>query len=345
MIGRLGYALDATHKLAIGLRQAMEDFPRALLELEQRFPDEESCRLYVTSIRWPSGFVCPYCGATGAWLTARGSLVCHSCRRHVSVLTGTIFEHSKVPLTVWFRAMWQVACHKHGISALGLQRELGIGSYRTSWMLLHKIRRAMVRPGREGLSGTVEFGYLKWRLQSRGADGTPAHSLWIGVCAEAFPERERAIGKVRLGRLPDTSEAALSAFVAEAVQPGATLVTGAAGLPESFEGYERLVIEPRGRRDEDPHLPPRVLQVTSLLRRWLMGTHHGAVAEAHLDDYLNEFVFRFNRRWSNPRGKLFYRLMEQAVVVKPTPYKNLAPLEVAAVARRTYPIDSVDGPD
>jgi ribosomal protein L37AE/L43A len=133
----------------------VEDYPRTLMELERRLSDEAACRAYLFVLRWPDGFICPRCGANAAWTTARGLWVCGGCRSQVSVTAGTVFQDSKLPLTVWFRAIWQVTSQKNGMSALGLQRVLGLGSYKTAWALLHKLRRAMVRPNRDRLSGIV----------------------------------------------------------------------------------------------------------------------------------------------------------------------------------------------
>ena len=320
----------------------VEDYPRTLIDLEARFSNEDSCREYLFSVRWPEGFVCPHCGRTGAWRTARGLWVCRACRTQVSVTAGTIFQHSRLPLRIWFRAMWQIASQKHGISALGLQRALGLGSYRTAWLMLHKLRRAMVRPGRERLSGTIEVGVTSW-----GGDETPAgESALIAIAAEAAPGRERAIGRVRLRRIPDLERAALHSFIRDSVEPGSTVVTddreGYVGLPDYR--HEPHVL--RSSRAGEAHLLPRAHQVASLLRRWLMGTHHGAIAHEHIDDYLNEFVFRFNRRWSSPRGRLFLRLVQQTVVVKPVPYKAVKrakrkdKVEVCAYLTRSFDNES-----
>ena len=134
----------------------MEDYPRTLRELESRFATEEACHEYLVSLRWPNGFVCPKCGSGSAWWTARGLQMCSACGHQVSVTAGTIFQDTRTPLTLWFRAIWWVVSQKNGASALGMQRVLGLGSYRTAWTWLHKLRRAMVRPGRERLSGEVE---------------------------------------------------------------------------------------------------------------------------------------------------------------------------------------------
>ena len=133
-----------------------EDYPRTLMDLEQCFSTDEGCAQYLAGLRWPDGFRCPGCGGAQAWRSARGLWVCRDCARHTSVTAGTIFADSNLPLRLWFRAIWQVVTQKDGASALGLQRVLGLGSYRTAWSLLHKLRRAMVRAGRERLRGIVE---------------------------------------------------------------------------------------------------------------------------------------------------------------------------------------------
>ena len=132
------------------------EYPRTLMELEERFSDEEACRQYLVSLRWPEGFVCPRCKGRQAWTMQAGRLLCGSCRYQISVTAGTIFQGTHLPMTTWFRAMWHVTSQKNGMSALGLQRVLGLGSYKTAWAMLHKFRRAMVRPGRDRLTGQVE---------------------------------------------------------------------------------------------------------------------------------------------------------------------------------------------
>jgi hypothetical protein len=133
-----------------------EDYPRTVLEFEERFASEEACREYLFQLRWPEGFRCPHCGGARTWETKRGLYRCTRCDVQVSLTAGTIFQDTHKPLRLWFRALWYVTNQKHGVSALGLQRVLGLGSYRTAWTWLHKLRHAMVRPGRDRLSGTVE---------------------------------------------------------------------------------------------------------------------------------------------------------------------------------------------
>jgi transposase-like protein len=299
-----------------------EDYPRTLLEFERRFASEEACRQYLVRLRWPAGFVCPRCSGTSSWAMQRDLILCASCRYQASVMAGTIFQDSRVPLTTWFRAMWHTTNQKYGVSALGLQRALGLGSYRTSWMMLHKLRRAMVRPSRERLDGIVEVDEAYWGAPEEGAIGrlTEAKALVI-VAAEV---QGKGIGRIRMRRIPDLSRATLHGFIDEAIEPGSVVRTD--GLQAYRDLDERFVHERivQRRRGTDPDaLLPRVHRAIALLKRWLMGTHQGAISHQHLDSYLDEFVFRFNRRTSASRGKLFYRLAQQAVQVEPVPYNAL----------------------
>jgi transposase-like protein len=284
-----------------------EDYPRTLLELERRFSDEADCRAYLFALRWPQGFVCPACGGRGAAIR-RHLWRCENCRRETSVMAGTIFQDSKLPLTIWFRAMWQVTSQKNGISALGLQRVLGLGSYKNAWTLLHKLRRAMVRPGRERLQGVVEVDEAYWGGEESGVRGrlTISKAL-IVVAAEADGE---GIGRIRLGYIPDTNRTTLHGFIQQSIEPGSTVVTDGLQAYRELEGYVHERQIQNRQPTEAEHLLPRVHRVISLLKRWLMGTHQGGVAHEHLEDYLNEFAFRFNRRTSASRGKLFYRLAQ-----------------------------------
>jgi transposase-like protein len=249
--------------------------------------------------------------------------MCSGCGHQASVTAGTIFDRSHLPLKVWFRGIWWATNQKHGVSALGLQRMLGLGSYKTAWACLQKLRRAMVRPGRDRLTGQVEVDetYVGG-LEPGGGRRHLGNKALVAVAAQVDG---KGIGRIRLRRIPDASSRSLIPFVKEAVEPGSTVIT------DGWEGYEGLkaagykhkprVISASGKTAST--LLPRVHRVASLLKRWLLGTHQGAVSRAHLDSYLDEFTFRFNRRTSRYRGKLFYRLLEQAVAIEPTPYAKL----------------------
>ena len=298
----------------------MEDYPRTLMELEQRFSDTAACRDYFFALRWPQGFVCPACGGNGAAIR-RDLWRCKPCGRETSVMAGTIFQDTKLPLTLWFRAMWQVTSQKNGISALGLQRVLGLGSYKTAWTLLHKLRRAMVRPGRERLSGVVEVDEAYWGGEESGVRGRQTEDkALIAVAAEADGEN---IGRIRLGHIPDTDRTTLHGFIQQSIEPGSTVVTDGLQAYRELEGYVHDRQIQKHQPTDAEHLLPRVHRVVSLLKRWLLGTHQGGIAQEYLQDYLNEFTFRFNRRASASRGKLFYRLAQQAVQVLPVPFDSL----------------------
>lgn len=302
----------------------VEDYPRTLMELERRFSDEQACRAYLFALRWPQGFVCPRCAGGSAWPMTRGLWLCGTCRAQVSVTAGTIFQDSKLPLTTWFRAMGQVTSQKNGMSALGLQRALGLGSYKTAWAMLHKLRRAMVRPGRERLRGVVEVDETYWGGEEPGVRGRGAvDKALIAVAAEAAPGRPHAIGRIRLQHIPDAARATLHGFIGQMIEPGSTVVTDGLSAYRELSGYTHHALVQRRQPPDAEHLLPRVHRVASLLKRWLLGTHQGAIGNEHLDDYLDEFIFRFNRRKSRSRGKLFYRLVQQAVQVDPAPFDTL----------------------
>jgi transposase-like protein len=298
-----------------------EDYPRTLMELERRFASEDACRQYLFQLRWPEGFVCPRCGAGQAWPMTRGRWLCAACRYQAPVTAGTLFQDSHLPLTIWFRAMWYVTGQKTGVSALGLQRVLGLGSYKTAWALLHKLRRAMIRPGRDRLHGTVEVDETYWGAEEAGVVGrwTEAKALLI-VAAEA---EGPGTGRIRMRRLPALTRAQAHKFIAAAIEPGSVVRTDGLNIYDGLAGY----VHDRQVQRQQPagiHLLPRVHRVVSLLKRWLLGTHQGAIGHAHLDYYLDEFTFRFNRRKSASRGKLFYRLAQQAVQVDPVPFVSLS---------------------
>lgn len=305
----------------------MEDYPRTVMELETRFSTEEACRAYLSQLRWPEGFRCPRCGHGRSWSMARGLYECCACGRQTSVTAGTIFQDTRKPLALWFRAVWHVTSQKSGCSALGLQRVLGLGSYDTAWAWLHKLRRAMVRPGRDRLSGTVEVdeifvGGKRGGLRGRGAQGK-------SIVLVAAQEDGRRIGRIRLGRIPDFTGEALGQAIQAFVEPGSVVRTD--GLPAyggvKGLGYVHEVIRNEGEQGLDPL--PRVHRVAALLKRWMLGTHQGAIRPSHLDYYLDEFTFRFNRRTSRSRGKLFYRLLQHAVAIDPVPRSQLSAVSAA----------------
>lgn len=301
------------------------DYPRTFNEFGKFFPDEATCRAYLMRLRWPDGFRCPRCGSGSApWLTGRGYLHCRECEGEVSITAGTVFERTRSPLRTWFLAMWFVTSQKHGASALGLQRVLGLRSYQTAWTWLHKLRRAMERSGRDRLSGHVEVDETYVGGTERGARGRRTErKAIVSIAVELhFPRR---FGRIRMRRVPDVSAASLTPFVCEMVEPGSTIHTdGWNGYDELVKvGYERMTTVLSTVGDPANVAMPAVHRVASLLKRWLLGTHQGAVRNQHLDYYLDEFTFRFNRRASRSREMLFYRLVQQAAATQPTRYCDI----------------------
>lgn len=301
----------------------MEEYPRSLAEFEDCFDTDQACRAYLFRLRWPEGFRCPRCDGRHFWLVRSVLMQCQECGHQTSVTAGTMFQDARKPLVDWFRAMYWVASQKNGASALGLQRVLGLGSYKTAWTWLHKFRRAMVRPGRDRLTGRVEVDETYLGGLEEGVRGrqTERKSL-IAIAAQ---EDGPGIGRIRMKRIPNASADSLMPFVQEAIEPGSTLHTdGWLGyLPAEGKGYVHQVTFLHGKKATASELMPRVHRIASLLKRWILGTHQGAVSHEHLEYYLDEFTFRFNRRRSRNRGKLFYRLVQQAVVVDPVPYKSM----------------------
>lgn len=293
----------------------MEDYPETILDFEKRFATEEGCRQYLFQLRWPDGFCCPRCGHLKGWNTKRGQYRCSNCDFQVSVTAGTIFERTRIPLRVWFRAMWYVVTQKNGVSAMGLQRVLGLNRYETTWILLHKLRTAMIRPGRERLAGTVEVDETYIGGERPGKRGRGAAGKTLVVIA--VEDKGNHLGRIRLNCVLDASATSLVTAVQESVDPGSTVRTDdwTGYSPLASEGYGHIVV--RQSADVGKNLLPLANRVAALLKRWLQGTHQGAVRASHLDYYLDEFTFRFNRRTSRSRGKLFYRLAQQAVSITP----------------------------
>jgi transposase-like protein len=244
-------------------------------------------------------------------------LECAGCGYQTSVTAGTIFQDTRTPLPIWFRAMWWVTTQKNGASALGLQRVLGLKSYETAWAWLHKFRRAMVRPGRDLLTGRIEVDECYVGGLEEGLPGRL--NVDKALVVVAAQEDGPGIDRIRMRRIMDASAESLVPFVQDSVVPGSVIHTdGWLGyLPLEKGGYDHEVTFLHGRKKTPSQLMPRVHRVIGLLKRWLLGTHQGAVSHKHLDYYLDEFTFRFNRRRSKSRGKLFFRLAQQAVAVEP----------------------------
>jgi hypothetical protein len=296
------------------------DSPRSLTEFEQRFGDEDTCAEYLAAARWPDGFVCPCCGDSKAWRleSKPWTYECAGCGRQTSVTAGTILHHSKLPLTTWFWAAYVMATQPNGISALQLQRELRLGSYKTAWLLCAKLRQCMVAPGRAPLSGLVEFDKTEMICRSKNDPvtcdvGRNHHGKMLVV--GAVEVQGLRLGRIRLSALPDDSAASLHAFLAASVAPSATApASGEAG----YSGGPGI--------NDDPHVMgataadkarPRVHGVFSDLKVWALSVYHG-MRRKHLQSYLEEFVYRFNRR--RDRQAAFPTLLGLAAAHRPVTY-------------------------
>jgi hypothetical protein len=291
--------------------EAGRDYPADWPQFLAWFPDEAACVRYLEALSWPHGFECPGCGVAGPpWRGSRRRLVCRACGHQTTVTAGTLFQATRTPLRQWFAACWYVATAEQGVSARRLARELGLGSYETAWTMLHRLRRAMVRSGRPRLEGVAEVGSVVLRGRPA-ARGGPSAAL----AAIAVEDRGERAGRVRMQRLGSRAVAQLVGFVTRAVEPGATIRAERAGVADALAdlGYARAPDAGLA------HLPG----VRERLEAWLLGTHQGAASHDQLDWYLDEFTFRFNRRASTHRGLLFYRLLEEAVVTPPLPYRRV----------------------
>lgn len=322
---------------AVSKPVAGRDYPTNWDQFLEWFPDNAACLEYLEDVRWPEGFVCPLCQEQGEpYRGSRFRLVCRRCRHQTTVTSGTIFDKTRTALTSWFAAVWYVTSQKHGVSALGLQRALGLGSYQTAWALLHRLRRAMVRQDRDRLNGVVEVDELflagpvhlspRWRSRYPGRSKQQLKSLMSIVAAAVEIREPKGLGRVRLRRITEASVESLHPFVRDNIEPGTMVRTDGSHAYKflSDQGYahERCV---HLGATEPPHISmPGVNRIASLLQRWLLGTHQGSVRPHQLDYYLDEYAFRFNRRQSRSQGMLFYRLIQQAVLTGPLTYKDIA---------------------
>ncbi len=317
---------------------SLPNFPKTLLEFQRLFPDEAACAAYLEQIRWPEGFGCPACGVFGEpWhVKARPHLLmCRHCQQQVSLTAGTVMHRTKTPLQVWFWGAYLVTTQTPGMSALQFQRQLGVKRYETAFQILHKLRSAMVRPSRDRIGGKwpveVDETWVGGKTRGEGR-GVHHKTLVVGaVEVRDFAEktrrekiRKRSVyaGRMRLLAVPERTGELVTAFVTASVESGSTVVT------DGFAGYDTLpglgyshrpVIVDRDY-DKVEEFLPMVHLVFSNLKAWLLGTHHG-VSSKHLQAYLNEYVFRFNRRFYPMTS--FNSVLGIAVQMEGPTYENL----------------------
>ena len=298
------------------------DYPATYQQLLRWFPDNHACLEYLGRLRWEDGFVCPACGGDRFWRTGAGLWMCRACQRRTSVTAGTIFHRTRTPMSTWFAAIWFVTSQKNGVSAQGLQRMLGFGSYETAWAWLHKLRRAMVRPDRDRLSGTVEVDETMVGGVSPGMFGAATGKVPVMIAVERNDTRR--LGRVRLAVADRPGSLALVDWAASVIEPGSTIRTDGAPVLRRLadRGFVHHATAAYSAADQSSVLPG-VHLVASLLKRWLIGTLHYRVEQQHLPYYLDEYTFRFNRRTARSRGLLFYRLLQQAVNTDPHPLHTL----------------------
>jgi len=297
---------------------AGRDYPHTYRGFVEMFPDDSTCEAYLAKLRWPQGFICPTCNADVVpWQASRGRLACPRCRHFTTVSAGTIFDKTRTPLTTWFEAAWHVSTAKNGMSAKTLERTLGT-KYRVAWTMLQRFRVAMVDAERKQLSGTVEVDEtLIGGAKQGGKRGRGAVKSIVVIAVEI--KEPKGFGRVRMRHVPDASGASLVPFVCDVTTPGSIVCT------DGWSGYNELESKKFNRNitvissSGDPaHVSmPGVHRVASLLKRWILGTHQGSVVPEHLQSYLEEFTFRFNRRTSRSRGLVFRRLLERAVSTGP----------------------------
>lgn len=311
---------------------AGKHFPKNRAEFNAWFSTDEDCLDYLEWLRWPDGFACERCEAVGdAWSVGDGRYMCSECGHRASVTSGTIFHRTRTPLTVWFITAWIMTAAKNGLSALALKREAAFGSYQTAWAMLHKYRSCMDQQGRARLSGRVEVDETFVGAAEPGKPGrSRSKASLVGIAVEV--SATGVMGRVRMRVLPDAKGKTLLPFVQEVVQPGSEVVTDAwagyrgvedLGYTHTAQSQRQARILAKQRGEEAPDLLPGAHRIASLFKRWIMGTHQGAFDGSHLQSYLDEYVFRFNRRTAKSRGLLFYRLLQAAVVSKPLPYRNM----------------------
>jgi len=299
------------------------DYPARLAQLRAWFGTDADCVDYLDWLRWPGGFVCPRCGGAGSSGDTDGMRRCRGCHRRVSVTAGTVFQGTRTPLTVWFEAVWLMSVPKNGTSALGLSRVLPVGSYQTAWAMLAKLRSAMSSVDKARLSGVVEVD--EWYHGGVAKGGTALTGKNLVVAAVEHGPRGRGYGRVRFRIVAGRSAWELRKAVRAMVEPGSRVITdGLSAYPSALAGYRHEVRNESAPDADDPHtLLPGVHRVFSLAERWLLGTHQGGVKREHLQEYLDEFAFRWNRRHARNRGLLFYRLLQHAVAAAPVTYEDL----------------------
>jgi transposase-like protein len=292
------------------------EYPRDQMEFERVFASEENCLQYLIEVKWPLGYKCNKCGHNEYWVLSRKRLKCKNCLAIITITSNTFFDQSNKPLTLWFRAIWWMIAQKNGVSASGLQAILGIGSYKTAWIWLHKLRTLMVFPNRDKLSGKVEVDetFVGGVAEGKRGRGAENKSL-VAIAVEVLP---KGTGRVRLELIPSAESKHLLKFISENIEKGSIIITdGWAGYAQLGENGYIQIKQKQVIASNSEEMLPNVHRIAALLKRWLLGTHQNYTSQDRLQKYLDEFSFRYNRRKSNSRGLLFHRIIQQAMLREP----------------------------
>ncbi|MDN6554893.1 MAG: IS1595 family transposase [Bifidobacterium mongoliense] len=330
-------------------------YPGRVADFRAWFSTDEACRAYLDWLRWPDGFVCPHCEARSASIGGSGVYRCRGCRRRVSVTAGTIFDKTRVPLTTWFEAIWLFTSSKAGVSAATLHRVLPISSYQTVWTMLGKLRAVLSQTDLEPLTGRVEVDETFIGGVTPGKAGRGAAGMGLGAGAVEFTENGG--GRARMAIIADASAASLRGFITANIAPGSTIVSDAwKGYPPAMDGYDHEPLNVAASGGPAHESLPAIHRIFSLVKRLLEGTYQGGGSREHLQEYLDEYVFRFNRRHTRNRGLVFMRLLQRAVASGPVTYRALVrisrpkaihPTGVQAETRRrpgTLDVEPIDPP-
>ncbi len=296
--------------------------PEHQIDFEKMFYTESQCIEYVIEMKWSDGYKCLRCKNTSYWLGSKKRIICKKCEYQTTVISGTIFEQTNKPLVLWFRAIWWMISQKNGVSASGLQKILGLGSYKTAWTWLQKLRLLTTISDRKKLSGKVEVDETFIGGKKEGKRGRGSENKTLVVIAVEV--QNKGTGRIRLQIVSSASAKDLTKFITTNIEIGSSIITdGWNGYSKvSGKGYSHQIQGAEWEKDDEQMLP-NAHRVASLLKRWLLGTHQNYVSPSRLQNYLDEFVFRYNRRKSNSRGLLFQRIMEQAVKHNPVKYQEI----------------------
>jgi len=286
-----------------------EDFPINEVDFDRRFYTEQACFDYLFQLRWPEGYCCPRCGHVDYWMTSRGLYLCRQCKHQQSVTAGTIFHGTRKPMRLWFKALWWFSTSKNSVNASSLKDLLGLGSYQTAWCWLQKLRNCTVFSDRAKLSGTIEVDEFYLGGERSGQRGRGAeHKCKVAVAIE---RQGRKLGRLRLQVIGCCSAAELTSFIKANINPGSQITTDGwtaySGLQS--EGFIHKAVVQSKAEDKESVLPG-VHLVTSLFKRVILGTFQGRFDPQYLQRYLDEYVFRFNRRTCKSIGKRFLRIMQ-----------------------------------